>query len=338
MTALRSGALHYAIVGTGAIGGYYGACLQRGGAEVHFLLHSDYDLVAQRGLTIESVAGDFALPVVQAHRSTATIPPVDVVIIGLKTTQNRLLPDLLAPVLGPETAVLTLQNGFAIEDELAQWVGDRPILGGLCIICANKVGPGTIRHLDYGTVLLGQYSRDRQPAGVSPLMQAIAADFEAGQVAVDLTDDLRLARWRKLAWNIPFNGLSVVTNATTDVMVADPDIRYLAEQLIAEVLEAARHDGDALSPGQGRHLPQDLVTHMLTHTERMSPYRTSMKIDFDEGRPLEVEAIYGNSLRTAQAAGATVPKIDMLYHLLKACDSRNNSRRNRRRQQLQPPH
>ncbi|MGF1567025.1 MAG: putative 2-dehydropantoate 2-reductase [Nodosilinea sp.] len=317
MTALR-----YAIIGTGAIGGYYGACLQRGGAEVHFLLKSDYDAVAQHGLVIESIAGDFTLPQVQAHRSTATMPPVDVVVIALKTTQNHLLPTLLEPLLGPETAILTLQNGFGIEDSWRPWAEDRPIFGGLCFICTNKTGPGTIRHLDYGSVLLGQYRPDHQPAGVSPQLKALAADFKAAGVAVDVTPDLRLARWRKLVWNIPFNGLSVVMDATTDAMMADPDIRQLATQLMAEVIEAACQDGNQLSPGQGRHLPTDLIPQMLAHTEQMSPYRTSMKIDFDEGRPLEVEAIFGNPLRVAQGAGAACPKIEMLYHQLKAIDRR----------------
>ncbi|WP_197064813.1 putative 2-dehydropantoate 2-reductase [Leptolyngbya sp. KIOST-1] len=317
----------YAIVGTGAVGGYYGACLQRGGAEVHFLLRGDCDYVNEHGLVIESVAGNFALPQVNAHRSTATMPPVDVVIVALKTTQNALLPTLLKPILGPETAILTLQNGFGIEDDIAAWAtasAPHPILGGLCIICANKVGPGTVRHLDYGNLLLGQYCADRQPAGHSPLLEAIEQDFRAGQVGVEVVSDLRLARWRKLVWNIPFNGLSVVMNATTVEMMADPNIRRLAEQLMGEVLEAARRDGESLSPGQSRHLPPELVAHMLTHTERMAPYRTSMKIDFDEGRPLEVDAIYGNTVRAAQAAGATVPKIEMLYHQLKAIDRRRN--------------
>jgi 2-dehydropantoate 2-reductase len=315
----------YAIIGTGAIGGYYGACLQRGGAEVHFLLHSDYDQVARQGLAIESVAGDFALPQVQAHATTATMPPVDVVVIGLKTTQNPLLPALLPPLLGPETAILTLQNGFGIEAELAVALagrGDRPILGGLCIICANKVGPGRICHLDYGSLLLGQHRPDHQPAGISPLLSAVGQDFDRGQVAVELVEDLRMARWRKLMWNIPFNGLSVVMDATTDEMMADPDIRLLAEQLMAEVWAAAQRDGEALSPGQGRGLPRALIAQMLAHTEQMRPYRTSMKLDFDQGRSLEVEALYGNPLRAAQAAGATVPKIEMLYHQLKAIDRR----------------
>ncbi|MBD2234245.1 putative 2-dehydropantoate 2-reductase [Phormidium tenue] len=314
--------LRYAVVGTGAVGGYYGARLQQGGAEVHFLLHRDYDHVLKSGLVVQSIAGDFVLPQVQAHCTTATMPPVDVVVIGLKTTQNALLPNLLPPLLGPKTAILTLQNGFGIEAELAAWVGDRPILGGLCVICANKVGPGAIRHLDYGNLLLGQHRPDHQPAGISPLLEQIVQDFAAGQVTVDKVEDLRLARWRKLLWNIPFNGLSVVMAATTDEMMADPNIRQLAEWLMADVLEAAQHDGDTLSPGQNRHLPPALVAQMLAHTEQMTPYRTSMKIDFDEGRPLEVEAIYGNALRTAQAAGATVPRIEMLYHWLKAIDRR----------------
>ncbi|WP_017299673.1 putative 2-dehydropantoate 2-reductase [Nodosilinea nodulosa] len=317
MTSLR-----YAIVGAGAVGGYYGACLQRGGVEVHFLLHSDYEHVVTHGLAVESIAGNFTLPVVRAHHTTATMPAVDVVIVSLKTTQNFLLPELLPPILGPETAILTLQNGFGLEAELAKWVGDRPILGGLCIICANKTGPGHIRHIDYGSLLLGQHSADQQPAGVSPLIEQIGQDFRVGQVDVELVDDLRLARWRKLMWNIPFNGLSVVMNATTTEMMADPNIRQLAEQLMAEVLEAARRDGEALSPGQGRHLPAALMAQMLAHTEHMAPYRTSMKVDFDEGRSLEVEAMYGNLLRAAQAAGAAVPKIEMLYHQLKAIDRR----------------
>ncbi len=315
-------ARRYAIIGTGAIGGYYGACLQRGGAEVHFLLRSDYDHVNTSGITVDSVQGDFTLPKVYAHASTETMPPMDGVVIALKTTQNHLLPDLLKPLLADHTAILTLQNGFALEDRLESWFGPRPIFGGLCFICCNKIGPGTIRHLDYGRVLLGEHGSNHQPAGVSSQLQAIAEDFKTGGVAVDITSDLRLARWHKLVWNIPFNGLSVVMNATTDEMIADPNIRQLAEQLMTEVVAAAREDGERLSPGQGRYLPTDLVAQMLDHTANMTPYRTSMKIDFDEGRPLEVEAIFGNPLKAARQANIEVPRIEMLYHQLKAIDRR----------------
>jgi len=317
MTARR-----YAIIGTGAIGGYYGACLQRGSSEVHFLLRSDYGHVKTHGITVESIQGNFTLPKVYAHTTTATMPPIDGVIIALKTTQNHLLPDLLKPLLGHNTVILTLQNGFALEEDWRRWIGSRPIFGGLCFVCCNKVGPGTIRHLEYGHVLLGEYRSDYQPAGISSQLQTLADDLRAGGITVDMTADLRMARWHKLAWNIPFNGLSVVMNATTDEMMGDPNIRQLAKQLMIEVVAAARQDGEPLSPDQGRHLPEGLIQQMLDHTAQMKPYRTSMKVDFDAGRPLEVEAIFGNPLKAAQASGIQTPRIEMLYHQIKAIDRR----------------
>lgn len=306
----------YAIIGTGALGGYYGACLQRAGMDVHFLLHRDYDHVHQQGLVVKSINGDFTLPKVQAYHNTQQMPAVDGVVVALKTTQNHLLAKLLPPLLKPDTTVILLQNGLDIEAGVAQLVGDRPVISGLCFICSNKIGPGTIHHLDYGAVMFGQYSPDNLPVGMTESLSAIAADFKAAQIPVDLTADLYLARWRKLVWNIPFNGLSVVLNASTHEMIANAHARELAQQLMEEVVLSANACGDALSPGANRHLPATLVREMLDHTAKMKPYRTSMKIDFDENRPLEIEAIFGNPLKAAAAVGVKLPRIAMLHHQL----------------------
>lgn len=322
MSSVSPSARRYAVIGTGAIGGYYGACLQRAGFEVHYLLHRDYDTVQSQGLRIESVHGDFVLPQVRAYPTAAAMPPVDGVIIALKTTHNDLLQTLLPPLLGPDTVVITLQNGLDIEAPIAAAAPQHLILGGLCFICANKVGPGHIRHLDYGDILMGVYDPQRQAGGESPTLAAIAADFQAAGIPTQTTPDLYLARWRKLVWNVPFNGLSVVLDATTDWMITDPDIVALAAALMGEVVTAAAACGEQATPGGGRSLPADLVTQMLDHTRTMKPYRTSMKIDYDEGRPLEVEAILGNPLRAAQAAGVAVPRLEMLYHQVKALDRR----------------
>lgn len=316
----------YAILGTGAIGGYYGACLQKGGHDVHFLLHRDYDEVRQHGLKVESVQGDFTLPRVKGYRRTQEMPPVDGVIIALKTTQNeRLLPILLPPLLGPETVIITLQNGLDIEGAIASIAPNHPILGGLCFICSNKVGPGHIRHLDYGSITLGVYDPHRQPGGISDALQVIARDFTAADITVDLTPDLYLARWRKLVWNIPFNSLSVVLNATTTDLMADPDTRQLAADLMAEVVAAAHACVQQVTPGKDRTLPDTVIDTMLTNTAQMKPYHTSMKLDFDAGRPLEVEAILGNPLKAARQAGVDTPRIAMLYHQVKALDRRNTA-------------
>lgn len=310
----------YAIVGTGALGGYYGACLQQAGLDVHFLLNRDYEYVRQQGLVVKSVNGDFALPQVQAYQDTQNMPAVDVVVVALKTTQNHLLPKLLPPLLKLETTVVLLQNGLEIEADVAKIVGSRSVISGLCFICSNKIGPGTVHHLDYGTIMFGQYSPQNLPCGMTEQLSAIASDFKVADIPVQLTADLYLARWRKLVWNIPFNGLSVVLDASTSDMMADADARKLAQHLMEEVVLAANACGDVLSPDANRHLPPTLVAEMLDHTAKMKPYRTSMKIDFDEKRPLEIEAIFGNPLKAAASVGVSVPRIAMLYRQLQFLD------------------
>ncbi len=327
--AVQSGARRYAILGTGAIGGYYGACLQRSGQDVHFLLYRDYSHVRQYGLKIESVQGDFALSRVQGYCRVEAMPSVDVVVIALKTTQNAdLLPCLLPPLIGPNTVIVTLQNGLDIEGAIADIAPHTPIFSGLCFICSNKVGPGHICHLDYGSIVLGAYHPQRHPAGKTPILETVAQDFIAAGITVELTEDLYLARWRKLIWNIPFNGLSVVLDATTQAMMASVHTRQLAAALMHEVVAAANGCAQKVTPESDRSLDPGAIDTMLTHTAQMKPYRTSMKIDFDEGRPLETEAILGNPLRAAQWAGVETPRIEMLYQQLKAIEEGSDSRVN----------
>ncbi len=305
----------YAILGTGALGGYYGACLQRAGLEVHFLLHSDYEQVKEQGLVVESPNGNFTLPQVNAYTDAATLPPCDVVIVALKTTYNHLLPQMLPSVVKEDGLVLVLQNGLGIEEEVARMVGSKRVMGGLCFLCSNKVGPGHIRHLDYGEITLGEYTPNYQTGGITQRMRQIAAEFEQAGIAIKLAEDLLLARWQKLVWNIPYNGLSVVLNATTDELMADQYTRSLAQQLMAEVVAGAAT--------ANRMISDRFIDQMLDYTEKMTPYRTSMKIDYDEKRPLEVEAIFGNPLRVATAAGVDLPLISMLYRQLKFLDAKN---------------
>ncbi|HEY9670442.1 MAG TPA: putative 2-dehydropantoate 2-reductase [Waterburya sp.] len=305
----------YAILGTGALGGYYGACLQRAGLEVHFLLHSDYEQVKEQGLVIESPNGDFTLPQVNAYGDVTKMPACDVVVVALKTTHNRLLPEILPPVVKDNGVVLVLQNGLGIEEEVAQIVGSKRVMGGLCFLCSNKVGPGHICHLDYGEITLGEYTPNYQVGGITERMCRIADDFECAGISIKLAEDLRLARWQKLVWNIPYNGLSVVLDATTDELMANQYTRSLVEQLMREVVAGAACCD--------RIIPDHFIQTMLDYTEKMTPYRTSMKIDYDEKRPLEVEAIFGNPLRVATAVGTDLPLISMLYRQLKFLDARN---------------
>ncbi|GBE90855.1 putative 2-dehydropantoate 2-reductase [Nostoc cycadae] len=305
----------YAIIGTGALGGFYGAKLQQAGLDVHFLLNSDYEHVSQHGLIVESKDGDFTLPQVNAYNDVTKMPQCDVVIIALKTIQNYLLSKLLPPVIKNNGVVLVLQNGLDIEPEIAQIVSNVNIIGGLCFLCSNKVGQGHIRHLDYGQIVLGEYILNYEAVGITNRIQQIANDFQNAGIAIELTEDLLLARWKKLVWNIPYNGLSVILNARTDELMADSYTRQLVEQLMYEVAAGAK--------STGRIIADSFIQTMLDYTVKMKPYRTSMKIDYDEHRSLEVEAIIGNPLRKAQNAGVFLPQISCLYNQLKFLDNRN---------------
>ncbi|TAF00609.1 MAG: 2-dehydropantoate 2-reductase [Oscillatoriales cyanobacterium] len=271
---------NYAIVGTGALGGFYGARLQKAGLEVNFLLRSDYERVKKHGLIVESPEGDFTLPQVRAYREAHKMPKCDVVIVALKTTQNHLLPKLLPPLLKDNGAVLVLQNGLNTEPEVAKIVGAERVVGGLC--------------------------------GITDRLHQIARDFKRAHIPIKMSEDLLLSRWKKLVWNIPYNGLSVILQARTDELMANPDTLILVEEIMGEVVAGAK--------SCDRIIPDDFIPHMLEYTEKMKPYRTSMKIDYDESRPLEVEAIFGNPMRVAQKAGIKLPQIEVLYRMLKFVD------------------
>ena len=305
----------YAVLGTGALGGFYGARLCRAGCDVHFLVHNDFEHVRQHGLVVDSKDGDFVLPRVQAYRDVRDMPRCDVAAVALKATHNHLLPSLLPSVLAEGGVVLLMQNGLGGEQEAARAAPGHAVLAALCFLCSNKVGPGHIRHSDYGAVRFAQYSADGAVAGVSDCMRGIAQDFSAAGIEVDLLEDLLLARWQKLVWNVPMSGLSVVLNTDTGALMADPHARALAEDIMREVVAGAR--------SCGRLIDDRFAQKMLDMTLAMKPYRASMKVNFDDHRPMEVEAIYGNPLRAAQQSGARMPLVETLYRQLKFLDSRN---------------
>jgi 2-dehydropantoate 2-reductase len=208
-----------------------------------------------------------------------------------------------------------MQNGLGTEAEIAQILPQHEILGGLCFICSNKVAPGEIHHLDYGQIKLGAYTDGYRQVGITSMMESIAKDVRGAHIEISLSEDLLLARWQKLVWNIPYNGLSVVLDATTDRLMAEPSTSKLVTRLMQEIqLIAAAYD---------RQITDEFVRTMLAYTIEMTPYRTSMKIDYDEGRPLEIGAMFETPLAFAHAKNIDVPRIEMLTQQLQFLDSSN---------------
>jgi 2-dehydropantoate 2-reductase len=295
--------LKYAIIGTGALGGFYGGMLAKAGHDVHFLFHSDYDYVREHGLKVDSVLGNFHLQNVKAYNSTHQMPKCDVVLVCLKTTNNEILKNILPPLLHPETCVILIQNGLNIERDLAADFPHVSIAGGLAFICSNKVGNGHVAHLDYGKITLGSYQGNN-----TILLEQVRTDFISARVPAVFSSNLTEARWKKLVWNIPYNGMCVVLNTTTEKLMNHPSTYQLIRDLMLEVIGGANACGITIS--------NEFVQEMLDSTRIMKPYAPSMKLDYDFKRPLEIGAIYSAPLAEASLAGFDMPKVRMLEQQL----------------------
>lgn len=291
--------IRYGVIGTGALGGFYGGMLARAGQEVHFLFRSDYNHVYENGLQVDSVLGDFHLPKIKAYSDVAQMPVCDVILVCIKTTGNHLLPGMIRSLLHSKTVVVLIQNGLGLEKDLADQLPGVSIAGGLAFICSNKVGAGHIHHLDYGKLTIGSYN-----VSDVNILKTVVADFQAARVPAELSENLQFSRWQKLVWNIPFNGMTVVMNTTTDRLMANEHTRQLAHEMMLEVIQGANRCGYAVS--------ESFAQKMIEMTLQMTPYAPSMKLDYDFHRPMEIEYIYSKTVQAAAAAGFVMHKVAML--------------------------
>ncbi|MGC4075185.1 MAG: 2-dehydropantoate 2-reductase [Nibricoccus sp.] len=299
-----------AIVGSGALGCYYGAMLSRSGAAVTFLMRSDLAAVRERGLKVKTPAEEFVLKDVRAEGRPQDIGPCDLVIVALKTTANGDFRKLIEPLLHEQTAVLTLQNGLGSDEELARLFGAGRVMGGLCFICVNRTAAGEIVCIEPGSLALGEFGRP-----VTDRLRAVADLFAQAGVRCQTGDDLAWLRWKKLVWNVPFNGLSIVAGGiTTDEILSEPTLEAEVRALMEEVIGAAGLLGYVI--------PLSFIDQQIANTRPMGPYKPSSLIDFLAGRAVEVEEIWGEPLRRAKAAGAVVPRLAMLYSLLRRLTKR----------------
>ena len=302
----------YSVIGTGGIGGYYGGRLAQHGHEVHFLLHSDYQHVRRHGLTIDSVDGDFHLDAPMVYDDAARMPLSDVVLVCLKTTNNHLLPDLLRRVADSHTIVILIQNGIGVEEDVQAAIPDVQLVAGLAFICTAKVSPGHIHHQCLGHINLGAYSvRDMERLG------QVVDDFTQAGIRATMVDYAE-ARWKKAVWNMPFNGMTVALDTQTDQLMGNPSTRRLIHEQMMEVVQAARQQGITA-------VDEAFVDRMMAMTDAMTPYSPSMKLDYDNCRPMEIHYLYTRPLAVAREAGAPMPRLEMLEAELRFIEAREES-------------
>lgn len=297
-----------AMIGAGALGLYYGALLHKSGVETHFLLRRDYQAVRQSGLQVYSINGDFYLPQVHVWQTPAEIGTADLVVVGLKTFANDSYEQLITPLLKDSTIILTLQNGLGNEEALAELFRAERVVGGVAFLCSNRGEPGTVHHLGAGRIVLGEFA-----ATGLERVTALAALFTAAGVDCTTTADLKRARWEKLVWNIPFNGLASLLRQSVDRLLAVRETRKLVRELMLEVIEAANRQG------LRSDIPAHFAESMLEFTDTMGAYKPSMQIDREEGRELEIGSIFRIPLRFAAEKGVAMTRVEMLTTLLEQC-------------------
>jgi 2-dehydropantoate 2-reductase len=206
-------------------------------------------------------------------------------------------------LLHKDSIIVLVQNGLGIEENLAIDFPNHSIAGGLAFICSSRIAPGHIAHFDFGSIRFGFHNNGKQQ-----ILEQVCKDLIDAGIKAEFTHNLSLARWQKLVWNIPYNGMTVALNTTTEALMKNPSSRQLIQDLMTEVVEAANVCGAVIK--------HDFVQKMMVTTDRMKPYAPSMKLDFDAKRPMEIEAIYTNTIETAKVNGYSMHKTSMLEHQL----------------------
>lgn len=295
-----------AIVGTGALGGWYAGLLAEAGHEVHCLARSDHAAINRDGLTLRHKGAQRVVRVASAASEAAQIGPCDLVVVTIKSTSNDALPSLVGPLLGKQTLVVTLQNGMGNVEALAKLLPAGRIVAGLCFVCINRLAPAVI-----DTTLAGYVRMAAAEGPINPAVQKCVEVFAGAGVDCQAEASLEAVLWKKLCWNIPFNGLSIAGGGiTTDLILADPALNERAYLLMKEAQAAAVARGHGF---EDSHIKRQFVV-----TVGMGPYRPSSLIDFLEGREVEVDGIWGEPLRRGLAAGVAMPETQRLVDDIKA--------------------
>lgn len=291
------------IVGAGAVGALFGSALARQGARVSVVCRSDYDVVNRDGYDIRSpVFGDHRFRPEHVYRNVADCrEPPDYLLLTSKVLENVDRAALIRPAVGPRTVIVLIQNGVDIEPPIAAAFPENELLSSLAFVAVGRSAPGQVDHQSLGSLILGRY-----PSGISPAAQQLAAAFEAGKVPCKLTENVVGARWQKAVWNATFNPISILGGVldTAAMLKTDADQAFVRSAM-HEVCDVARAAGHPQSP--------NLIEQMLAGTKAMPAYKTSMALDYENGRPMEIEAILGNTVRAARKLGVATPNLDAIY-------------------------
>jgi 2-dehydropantoate 2-reductase len=310
------------IYGAGAIGGYMAVMMKRGGTDVSLVARGAHlEAIQRNGLTLR-IGGEEITERMPAAKDPAELGPQDYVIVALKAHQAWESAEAMKPLLGPDTAVVTAQNGvpwwyfhgiegqysdlrlLSVDPDNRQWdaIGPERVIGCTVYPATEITEPGVIKHI-YGD----QFGLGEPTKQITPRVQALADAINAGGLKAKIYPDIRNDIWLKLWGNLCFNPISALTHATLDVVATDPGTRTLARNMM---LEAQR-----IGARLGVHFRVD-VDRRINGAAKVGAHRTSMLQDLDKGRPLEIDALLTAVQEMGRLVELDTPYIDSVLALV----------------------
>lgn len=298
--------MRFAVIGAGAVGGYFGGRLAQSGEDVWFLARGrTLEALRQHGLKVDSTKGDFALPSVRVSEQPDEIGPVDVVLVAVKAWQVTELGPVLKPLVGPKTMVVPLQNGVEAPYELSRMVGSDKVLVGLCGLMSAIVEPGHIRHFGLEPFIAFKEQNNSLTPRLEPLRAAIA---KSG-VQAAIPEDIYVRFWLKFMFITAVGGVGSVVRASASILRQTPETRQLLYRTIREI--------ETLAKAKGVKMPASSVDDTMGVVDGMPPGgTTSMQRDISEGRPSELESLCGAVARIGKELGLDLPVNTALYAAL----------------------
>ena len=295
-----------AVMGAGAVGGYFGGLLAKGGADVAFIARGErLEALRAKGLTIKSGKEDFSIRI-NATDDPAEVGPVNLVLFCVKAYDTESAIRQALPMVGQQTIVLSLQNGIDNEEKIAALTGKEKVLAGVAYIGASVLAPGVVLHQDGGKIVFGEMA-----GGVSERVIRLKAFFDRYGLPAEASPNIKKVLWAKLAWNAPFNAINALVGGPVKAIIENPHTFELAKRVTAEVVAVASASEVPLAFEQ--------VWERNIQFSQSYDVKTSMLQDLEAGKRLEYEALNGVIIKKAAELGLPTPYNFALYALLSGC-------------------
>ena len=298
--------MRIAIMGSGGVGGYFGAKLARAECDVTFIARGAHlEAMQKNGLLVESKAGNIQIESPQVTSDPASIGTVDLVLFGVKLWDTEAAAKAIVPLVGPQTAVVSFQNGVQKDELLRSIVGESAVMGGVCYIAATIARPGVIQHNGaMQKLVFGEYGNK----GATRTQALLEACKKAG-IDAEVSADIRRATWEKFVFLVGLSATTATMRAPVGTVRANPRARTMLLDAMKEVVAVGRAEGVAL--------PEDFADNRLAFCDSLPPeMNASMRNDLERGNRLEVEWLSGDVVARGQRLGVATPINRTVYDIL----------------------